>query len=462
VRRATTAILFAILAAVALAGGPRSVEIPPNPQTLGDPDAGLRYLLHGGYVGSGIPIDLWRAVSGGDRPTPVLDRQGVDPTVPHTMNQFVTPDGAEVVGGVNCLACHASRFRGEFVIGMGNSLSDWTGDGPDPSRLGMLGAISLPPDSPEMDALRRFLRGAAALRGKTGAPFRGVNPAFRIEEVAAAQREPETLAWTDTPVFTIGDRVVASDVPPWWNVKKKHALYYNGMGRGDFARLLQQIGVVMIDDAEQAETITPGMRDLLAYIHTLEPPVYPGPIDPALAARGQRVFADHCATCHGTYGEQWTYPNKLVPLERVGTDPLYVQALRESGLHDWYNRSWFATTPGEDEPGSYVEPVLGYVAPPLDGVWATAPYLHNGSVPTLDAVLDSSRRPERWRRSFRDDDYDLDRLGWRHTVPDENAPANDPNVYDTRLEGYGNQGHTFGDDLSDDDRRALLEYLKTL
>jgi hypothetical protein len=105
------------------------------------------------------------------------------------------------------------------------------------------------------------------------------------------------------------------------------------------------------------------------------------------------------------------------------------------------------------------------VAPPLDGVWATAPYLHNGSVPTLAALLDSSQRPTYFIRSTVD--YDAAALGWSfdeldHGQADETDLERRDLIYDTTLLGYGNGGHTFGDMLSADDRAALLEYLKTL
>jgi hypothetical protein len=98
------------------------------------------------------------------------------------------------------------------------------------------------------------------------------------------------------------------------------------------------------------------------------------------------------------------------------------------------------------------------VAPPLDGVWATAPYLHNGSVPTLTALLDSRQRPARWRRDHASDVYDLRAVGWPYTA----GTAGDAQTYDTTLPGYGAGGHTFGDALDAAQRSALLEYLKTL
>jgi hypothetical protein len=107
------------------------------------------------------------------------------------------------------------------------------------------------------------------------------------------------------------------------------------------------------------------------------------------------------------------------------------------------------------------------VAPPLDGIWATAPYLHNGSVPTMAALLDSSTRPRYFTRSFDSKDYDPVALGWRFSVVDHGQSA-EPSaskavlIYDTTLIGYSNSGHTFGDVLSPPQRLAVIEYLKTL
>ena len=100
------------------------------------------------------------------------------------------------------------------------------------------------------------------------------------------------------------------------------------------------------------------------------------------------IFRDNCARCHGTYGEKWTYPNKIVPLEEIGTDPNRHRGIEmRYGLE--YSNSWFGKEPnGWFVDGKMLRPTPGYQAPPLDGIWATAPYFHNGSVPTLDGVLE--------------------------------------------------------------------------
>jgi cytochrome c peroxidase len=96
---------------------------------------------------------------------------------------------------------------------------------------------------------------------------------------------------------------------------------------------------------------------------------------------------------------------------------------------------------------------IGYKARPLNGIWATAPYLHNGSVPTLAELL----KPECERMGrfhVGSIEFDKDNVGFK----------NDPTypVFDTELKGNSNKGHDFGANLSKEERRQLLEFLKSL
>jgi hypothetical protein len=110
----------------------------------------------------------------------------------------------------------------------------------------------------------------------------------------------------------------------------------------------------------------------------------------------------------------------------------------------------------------------GYQAPPLDGLWATAPYFHNGSAPTVYHVLNSKARPTRFTRSYQTEvvDYDSVKLGWKYRevgpVDPKLPPRERRKVYDTTQPGRGNGGHTFGDDLTEEQRMAVIEYLKML
>jgi len=167
----------------------------------------------------------------------------------------------------------------------------------------------------------------------------------------------------------------------------------------------------------------------------------------------------------GTGGE---YPNEIVPLERIGTDPVLANGVRDE-MVDHLNRSWLAKQIGLDGKPIQFTHQAGYQAPPLDGIWATAPYLHNGSLPTVYHVLKSKARPKVHTRSYHTDeeDYDPVKLGWKSTELDSGAdpalPAHQRRrIYDTTLPGQANTGHTFGDKLTEAERMAVIEYLKTL
>ncbi len=100
-------------------------------------------------------------------------------------------------------------------------------------------------------------------------------------------------------------------------------------------------------------------------------------------------------------------------------------------------------------------------------MWATAPFLHNGSVPTVELLLNSKARPAVWKRVDLDDEnFDENALGWPwEEVPysQADAPADErTRIYDTSYWSQANTGHSFGDHLSDAERRAVIEYLKTL
>ena len=444
-------------------GDPALTALPENPQELtGDPAAGEEFLLYGDFVGSGLPYESGKMLFemfGNDD----LGRVGKSEGIPHSFNVFTTPNGVEVVGGLTCYSCHSAVIdaSGARVFGVGNHASDFTRDSAESLDLAeRLVKLNYPAGSPEREAFEVFERGARAVAPHSILPFRGPNAAVMLEVAAIAHREPEDLSWSDEPLHPVGETVIGTDVPALWHVKKKRALYYNGMGRGDFSRLIQQLSVVALFDKDQYENSRPGFENLLAYLHTLEPPAWEGELDEAKAKRGEAVFEANCVRCHGTYGEDEVYPNLLVSVDEVGTDPLYAQFFMDEGNYTGQERDWYATSPYGQ--GSSLEPSMNYIAPPLDGIWATAPYLHNGSVPTLAALLDSSTRPTYWRRDFTALEYDAEALGWRHESLDVPPGEEDRDTYNTTLPGYSNQGHIYGDALSDEDRDDLLEYLKTL
>lgn len=434
----------------------KTKKIPASPQQRGgDPQAGFDFMASGNYVGSGMPLAMVKSRLSTDHPDTVLNRKGVNEYMPYTMTAFAAKNGETVVNG-NCFTCHASELNGEVVVGLGNSFSDFQRN-VKPLISGMSLAMKLKygKDSPQWVAYEDFRNFGSAMAPQIVTDQPGVNPAAHIAESCAAYRDPQDLTYTDSALYELPDYVIASDVPPLWNVDKKNALYYTAVGRGDFTKLLFQASVLGIPDSAAARKAVTNFKDVVAWLEALQPPAYPEAIDQQLAAMGKPIFGEHCSGCHGTYGEQESYPNKVVALDVIKTDPYYATYAVEAPIVAWYNKSWFATS----QPHSHFEPEAGYIAPPLDGIWATAPYLHNGSVPNLYSLLKSTERPTFWQRSGDPADFDFQKVGWNYEL---RSNGGGKWTYDTSIPSYSNQGHYFGDKLSDEERWAVIEYLKTL
>lgn len=433
------------------------VPIPASPQRTGDAEQGYHYLTTGDYLKSGVPYDLF-LLGFGKKTENLLHRDSLNAVVSYEYTAVKAPNG-EVVVAPNCLQCHAQIFDNKLYVGLGNSMIDFT----DRKRLNPRGAAAAEKvlqhsDPKKLQAAEAFLRAMKAIGGQLYTETRGVNSADRLADLLVAHRDPQTLRWSDRPVIDVSGQVVPTDTPPWWLLRKKHAMFYNGFGRGDFGRFLMASNLLTVSDSSEAREVDSHFNDVLAYIYSIRPPKYPYPINATLAKKGGILFVERCAKCHGHYGASDAdddYPNLLIPESLVGTDSmLYKSNYQSPQFIEWFNGSWFAQG---DHPAR-LEPFDGYIAPPLDGIWITAPYLHNGSVPTLEAVLNSRKRPAYWSRDFNKPQYDYAAVGWKYIAEPDSTKA----VYNTTLPGYGNYGHTFGDRLTEPERKAVIEYLKTL
>lgn len=189
------------------------------------------------------------------------------------------------------------------------------------------------------------------------------------------------------------------------------------------------------------------------------PPPFPGEVNRGRASRGEEVFLAHCARCHGEHGDLsgppplplLRFPNRLSPGSEIGTDPQRWRSF-DSDLADAVNGSAYAGRVDAARTG-------GYVANPLSGLWATAPYLHNNSVPSVWSLMHPEERPERFLVGGHA--LDLERLGIDY--PEGYTPWSRPRLHDTTLPGLGNAGHESPFDLlAEEEKLDLLEYLKLL
>jgi cytochrome c2 len=427
--------------------------IQPNAQrTNGNAALGEDFIKNGNFAFAGIPYPQFPYSSN----TNELNRTGHNATIPYSYTEVDAFNGVKVVAP-NCLTCHATYLNNQFIIGLGNTIQDFTTDASANIPLidSYISNAYGGTQSPEYQAYEPFSTGMKALGPYTITKTKGANPANKYAYILAAHRNAADFEWQETASTTITTDVVATDVPAWWLLKKKNALYFNANGEGDWVKTIMSSSLLTVKDTSYARMVDGHFVDVLAYLKTIEPPTYTEPINSTDAEAGKAIFVANCSKCHGTYGTTETYPNLLVDLDTIQTDPLLITAQMASTFFtSWYNQSWFGTgaNPGR------IAPKHGYIAPPLDGVWATAPYLHNGSVPDLYTLLKSSARPTYWTRTFSTTDYNFTNVGWNYST----LSNPDATCYNTQLAGYNNTGHKFGDHLNDSDRMKLIEYLKTL
>ncbi len=430
--------------------------------TPSDPGAAQRgrlALLQHSYLKAEWKIDAYRNAGklwGTSAPDPEKDPEGYarafalhyglhpapypNEGLPMGLRWSRQPDGTKTGIQLDCMACHGGSIGGKSYVGLANTQVDYD----------LLFGDLFRADGRRVPLLPFTINTA---RGTTNAGMMAV--------ILLSVRNPD-LSRRRFPML-LGANLPELDAPPWWNLKHKKTMYYDGRTPAASVRANMQF-LLGEKTLEQFQALEPTFRDIQAYLLSLQPPEYPLAIVAARAERGKAVFEQTCARCHGTYGARRSYPGKIVPLDVIGTDPARSLGLSDRAV-EHYNATWF----GEGHPVDTER--VGYQAPPLDGIWASAPYLHNGSVPTLHALLKSSTRPSRFSRPPSTDFeyYDTQQVGWKfHELTDEEIAAMKISthkahfLYDTSRFGLGNRGHTFGDKLSEDQRMDLIEYLKTL
>jgi mono/diheme cytochrome c family protein len=264
------------------------------------------------------------------------------------------------------------------------------------------------------------------------------------------------------------------------NIGRKPAefgwIHYDGDTNSILERNIgQALGMGAVFDPTTFEsTLRIGnLHTLEVLTHKLQPPAWPadvlGAIDEAKAQKGQQIFAEKCAGCH---------QDRLYAQMEIGTDPNRANSFGQpvgntpfpaavAPLLAGLKKRAFADegmSPAE-QAAMDASPVVWrataqYLARPLKGIWATAPYLHNGSVPTMYDLLHPDQRPAKFAMGNRE--FDPVKIGYRSDI---NATGPNIWVFDTTQPGNSNIGHSgdaFGTSLPEDQKAALLEYLKKL
>jgi mono/diheme cytochrome c family protein len=458
--------------------------------------------------------------------------------------------------GVTCHACHSGAVNGTYTPGGGNSLQD----------LHILLRDGLP---------LLYAPGLATLANLTRT--RGTNNA---SDINLAFIFPDTGTLPLDVVFGLlaSGSTAGIDTPAWWNMGHRPVKFQDGVFPMDaprvdmvfytpFLGLFGNLGGPL-SEAGQTWMRTHG-PDLNSWIETLKAPAYPAAINTALAEQGAVLFHTlnlwsrtnpvprpsegngSCASCHGAYSPRYVndptflatpalegMASYITPQRIIQTDIVRQAANNEAvqiaGASNFFGYPTTRGTPNDCGPQNRSDlrgsRELGYLAPPLYGVWASAPYLHNGSVPNVWEVLKPSDRKPLWKRRSKSprwdqtgrvimgydtsmSAYDTAKLGFKYDTitcqnpslfnpfpspylrcnPDDDALASWYNdiihglysnvvlawnvlfpptitnsdienrkIYNVYMYGQGNGGHTFNSVLTDQERLAILEYLKTL
>ncbi len=475
--------------------------------------------------------------------------------LPAFVTQLRGPDG-EWTGrfGFTCHACHSSAAGlpsegGGFNYGQGNNLQD----------------ISL---------MSRELGESGLSAGAIFALFgtsRGTNNASDVNVFFLANQQNGLRIDQYTLSMLLSGSTASSDTPSWWNMGSRPLKFQDGYFAADSSR----VDLIFYTPLDGVVGGTAGEDWVRAHaqhadkwILSLKSPAYPLPVDNALAEQGAILFHSKdlwganldnpaprpqggngsCASCHGAYSPRYVNDSAYLAdpvLEGVASNIAAHEVIRtdrrradtnNEAVNQYGSTSFLGypeTIGTENDCGPQNrseirgERPLGYLAPPLYGVWATAPYLHNGSVPDVESLLKPETRPKIWRRvstPARADQqaevvmgydisltraYDQERMGWKYdalpcgtgTLPfldctpgSDATPqtqlilhelygnvllawnlgqlpiflqvgqqqAEDRKIYNTHLYSQGNGGHDLTTVLTDTERRALIEYLKTL
>lgn len=466
-----------------------------RPVSYQDPVENFKYGSTGGERGAGIPLSLWKVLP--ELFSDLLPGAGLQSL------GFIYEEGKELPIGVsqrrvqgvdrvflNCAVCHVGTVRDapespkRIVVGMGSNTVDLQ------SFQRFLGAavkderFTANRIIPEIERAgsedwvnRKILRwwGIDQMRQR----ILTIDQRFQFLE-----REPECgpgrFDTFNPPKVLLNfpmDKVPPEewvglcDFPSIWNQGQREErgmwLHWDGNNNS----VLERNRSAAFGAGARPPTLDrENIRRIEDWLLTAKPPEYPYPVDEALAARGAPIYAEYCAVCHGASGTDFSgeLVGKVTPIEEIGTSRWrldsysYELCVNQNQFYAGY----------EDERFRHFRKTYGYANAPLDGVWLRAPYLHNGSVPTLRDLLEpAASRPKEFYRGY--DVFDPVNVGFVSDVAEEGGkryflyqteyPAGSEEA-GKPVPGNGNFGHEgeeYGTGLLPEEKDALVEYLKT-
>ena len=237
------------------------------------------------------------------------------------------------------------------------------------------------------------------------------------------------------------------DLPQIWNQQPREGMWLHWDGDNNAIKE-RNYAAAMAVGATPDSVLPENFTRITDWLLTKAPAEYPFGVDTEMAAQGEPIWMENCSRCHD-FGKV-DAGQVTTNIRELGTDRYRLDSFTQ-GLVDKFHT--FRTPPFDF---LAYRKTQSYSNTPTDGIWARAPYLHNGSVPTLwDLLQPPEARPVTFYRGYTV--YDPVNVGY---VSTGNAAENGF-LFDTRLPGNSNSGHLYGTDLSEDEKRLLIEYMKT-
>jgi len=517
-------------------------EMPVDHVAIGDH---FKYGSIGSEAGKGVPYRIWKVLPEmfpEYLPSGVKGVKGSYASLgfiyeldPATGLRRDTPigfskrrmQGIEFVG-LNCAVCHTATYRGSATeppekatvqVGMPahqldllayfKFLFDCAGDG----RFTVDNVLGAMDAQEKLSTIERVIYTIAVPRVRQETLRLAALAQFMIDHPSGAGRID-----TFTPYKTMnfgyrnmaGSSVGNADFPSIWNqrIREGMSLHWDGNNPSLFER---NISAAIGAGATPVSLDLPRMQRIADWLLDFPAPPYPDTwkINAPLVKRGEELYRQQrCAECHGLKEEQFKnhQVGQVEPIESIKTDR---ERLDSYTIDLTYNQ--YTLGAGRDWKFRNFRKTGGYANQPLDGLWARAPYLHNGSVPTLRDLLNPAcnpreleqvgypARPQEWeawdgaardrwfcqtRDRLTDDDvkkiveksralgrrppvffrgydvYDQDRAGFVADIGSEAGRSF--TKFDVNVRGNGNGGHDWGLGLPAADKDALVEYMKTL
>ena len=380
-------------------------------------------------------------------------------------------------GVLGCVACHSGKAAGIFIPGLGNKgIDNAAAQGWSASIIGNIemtvSAFSRRGYDP---IVSQMLTESAQRMLRIQSDLSFVSPTQGLIEDNVVYR---TFFESFGRYYPSGEKSYLNKIPHLWGIgeKRKIGKFWDGAGDGKAPGWTVAVEIM---NGQTAETIR--KPEYLKKIKETEdlmadflPPSYPFHIDRPAANRGKTIFNSLCIKCHGSYEKDTNglpiyQAPKLIRVSIVGTDPSRSEFFRDPEFWKAAESSSFKGLISMSP--NYDIKQARYFAPRLEGIWSRFPYLHNGSVLSLWALLNPEQRSKVFsiRDAGEEFRFDKDRVGLTSpsslleiSVLQLRAEQKAKDVYYTLRPGHSNQGHPFGANFTAPQKMDLIEYLKSL